>query len=111
MQTYDMNTPEGKAAHEAAMADFHAKAPIVQDAIRILNADEDPGELLDPADNIEPAALAAILLSVLPTADMEGARLSVEARVYWMRVADAMGPDWIREFRRVGAFMDKVDQF
>ena len=34
-----------------------------------------------------------------------------DEKVFWMNVADEMGPDWIAKFKRVAAFMDKMYEF
>lgn len=35
----------------------------------------------------------------------------LENKVYWLRVGTELGPDWIEQFRKVGAFMHRADSF
>lgn len=37
--------------------------------------------------------------------------LYLEHKVYWLRVASELGPDHIEQFRKVGAYMAKVESF
>jgi hypothetical protein len=59
---------------------------------------------------ITPEIVGQFLMETLPIPEMD-ARLSTAQKLYWMKVAEYMGPDYIRELRRIAAFMDKVDQF
>lgn len=83
----------------------------VQVGIATLNFNEgDIGELVDgvtPAPHtIGQLLMACIALSELPTS-----RLPPEQKRFWLQVAEFIGPDYIRELRRIAAFMDKMDQF
>lgn len=35
---------------------------------------------------------------------------TVQEKIFWTRVADILGPDFIAQFRRIGAFMAAVDK-
>lgn len=69
----------------------------------------DLGELLNEV-KFTPEVLAQILMEHLPVPDINK-RLTPEIKMFWMRVATHMGPDWIEEFKNVGAFMSAVDEF
>lgn len=35
----------------------------------------------------------------------------MDEKLFWMQVANEMGPDYLKKLRRVAAFMDKVEEF
>lgn len=81
--------------------------------------------LLDELDDLEelptgfstlhlrPRHLAQLIMERLPVpgADDERIKMEDDERLYWLKVADYFGPDWIQSFRKVGAFMQKVESF
>ena len=91
------------------ISDFEQRLLQAHDAIRILTTFKDDGDLAEilhrehrlPAD-----VLAQLLMNALP---MEN--LLVEQKAYWLQVGEYMGSDWIREFRRMGAFMSRTEDF
>lgn len=62
-------------------------------------------------NRITPEIIGQFLMEALPPDADSNARLSTGQKMFWMKVASYMGPDWIAELRRIAAFMDKVDQF
>lgn len=58
-----------------------------------------------------PVFTGQLLMEILPSAPDHGQRMSAMQKAFWLQVAEYMGPDWIDEFRKVGAFMSKVDSF
>lgn len=82
----------------------------------------DAGELLErSADLCEgdlseamadmPKLSADVFAQLFMSCTGECGRLGFDDKVFWLRVAYWMGPDWIQEFRRVGAFMEKAYEF
>lgn len=102
---------------EFALAIETVRAAIV--ALKASDERGDLGELLDAASlgtgPLLPAnVMGQLLMELLPLEDApEGAvaRMPLEAKTYWAAVAEWMGPDWLESYRRVGAFMIKVEGF
>ena len=59
----------------------------------------------------DPDALAQWLIAELTGLMSSCERFTAEEKAHWIKVADYMGPDWIAKFKRIGAFMDKVEAF
>lgn len=57
----------------------------------------------------DPNFTAAFLMALLPIeAQHDGNELSKESKLFWLQVADAMGPDWVHSFKQVSLFMGRV---
>lgn len=104
-----------KPAAADPLTNFPAAIEAIRTAFRAMAAHDDQlSELLhlgkDSASGslITPEIAGQFLLEVLPWVDD---RMSVEQKVFWTKVAAHIGPDWIKQFKLVGAFMDKVDNF
>lgn len=71
-------------------------------------------EIMEWLDNSEfrmnsPVLLANIIMSNLDHS-MQHDRFGLSDKLFWAQVGDAMGADYIGKFRRIGAFMAKVDE-
>lgn len=75
-----------------------------------LEPEEDAGAILGSGTFIKrPQFTAAMVMQLLPH---DGpTRLTNEQKLFWMQFAETLGPDWIQSWRKVGAFMDKVESF
>lgn len=80
------------------------------DAMRAAGEHEgDLAELCPGRDDIPPAVLGQLLIEALP--DLEPGRMSATDKMYWVQVAEWLGPDWLESLRRTVAFAVKSDQF
>lgn len=70
----------------------------------------DLSELLSFSDTapMPPDVLAQLLMNVLP---LDKSTMPGNVKAFWAEVGEYMGPDWIASFRKVGAFMHRMDQF
>lgn len=58
---------------------------------------------------LPPHQLAQLVMEHMP--DPDSRKMEQDERVYWMKVADHMGPDWIQALRKVAAYMYKIESF
>lgn len=102
----------GSDAVGTGTAVFGQAIQSVHDGLATLNANPgDLGELLGDATGLSgyiltPEALGQLLMQHLPNDYTE--RLHPDAKVYWMQVAEYMGPDHLPSLRKVAAFMDET---
>lgn len=90
------------------MSDFSEKLARAQEALKVLQSfkgDGDLGELLQEAE-IPYDVFAQMLMEHLPVEGMGFAN-----KEFWFLVSQYLGPDWIASFKKVAAFMAKVDEF
>lgn len=59
------------------------------------------------AESIPPELMAAMLMHVLPSEN----RMQRDEKLYWIAVADELGPDWVQELRKVAGFIGKTEEF
>lgn len=57
---------------------------------------------------LPPAFLGRLVMWHLPRPDV---LLDLDTKLFWCEVANTLGPDWIAEWNRIGAFMNTVDEF
>lgn len=92
-------------------AAFFKAMDSLSDALNLMKAIEPDAQLEAwqnmAGDQTTPVMVAQVLMNALP---FEG-EFPRASKVFWLEVAEYMGPDWIGTLRRVAAFMDKVDQF
>ena len=90
-------------------ATFATRLQNVRDARKLIESavygEDDVDELFGDFQIKRPDVFASILMNNLPIDGM-----SFDKR-FWLEVALHMGPDWISTWRKVGAFMDRVDVF
>ena len=103
------NTAAAEVADQEEVPDFARRIQHVHDALRHLeegtDGEDDLPELFADFLIKRTGVLAMILMQNLP----HDAKSFDKA--YWLTIAQEMGPDWIRTFRSVGAFMERVDGF
>lgn len=81
----------------------------VRDAIATLNdAPNHVAELIDRESGLDPEVLGQFLMIALR--DPDGS-MSHADKIYWLAVAEHMGPDWLSRLRHVAAFMIKFREF
>lgn len=86
--------------------EHHTQVQILQDAIEMLN---DPDTNLPEVvadERLVPEALAQLLM-----ANVELEVFGPEQKMYWLKAALHMGPDWIDAVATAVAFMRKVEGF
>jgi hypothetical protein len=86
---------------------------MVRLATALLNAvaeTPDYHEFTEDLCDLSAEATGQVVLKRLPHV-LDGARMTTEAKAFWMTVADELGPDWTEAFRMVGAFMKRVESF
>lgn len=81
---------------------------LVKDLLAWVAKSGDMQEWTVELKDLQANAFAQVLMEHLPIGDM---RWSASNKAFWIEVAEHMGPDWIAEFRKVGAFMHKVESF
>lgn len=91
---------------------FARDLQVARDSVRTLNNldGKDLSELFHEMrfseGRLNPAVFAQILMEHFPANPM-----LPDEKMFWVQVADHLGPDYIREFRRVGGFMNKLGEF
>lgn len=83
----------------------------VRDAIATLNDapnHEEVAELIDRESELKPEVLGQLLMNALR--DPEDP-MNRGDKLYWLAVAEHMGPDWLSRLRHVAAFMTKFEEF
>lgn len=96
-----------EAKHFAMSVDEYTKAMDLINTIAI----EEAGDWAEitASSSVQPSAIvmAQLLMEALP----QSGRMNSGDKRFWLEVAEYLGPDWIAEFRKVGGFMAKVDEF
>lgn len=62
-----------------------------------------------PSTGLGAEVVGQILMEVLPLPDAP--RLSQQQKIFWLGVAEWLGPDWFDELKRAVAFMDAADDY
>lgn len=89
--------------------DFATNLQSVRDAFAMLAARAaDIGELIEPDLPIAPATMGQLLMTVL---DPDNTPMTRAQKVYWLEVAEHMGPDFVQALRRAAAFAGKTNEF
>lgn len=91
------------------MTDFATKLQAVRLALgELASCTDHPDlpELFADANFIAPDVIAQLLMEYLPIEGMGFAN-----KAFWLAVAEHMGPDYIESFRKVGGFMNKINEF
>jgi hypothetical protein len=59
-----------------------------------------------------PQVTAVVLMQMLadPMTSSPDTEFTFEEKEFWLKVAANLGPDWIGKFRRIGHYMNAVDQ-